>query len=155
MSERGSGINKDWVNAVLYDLLKVVYDGFGGASKFRCCIVGRGLLKDLVEKLNLDFSNLTIPEATKRVLEALKAIGVIGGGDVALSDVVLDLRIHDCVHLPVQKRVKESKMPSFVCLCANLCLGLIEERFGLDTELIEINQEGGTCHIRAMLFKWD
>lgn len=155
MSGRNSGIDEKWVNAVLFDLLKVVYDGFGGASKFRCCIVGRSLLKDLAKKLSIDFSNLAIPEAIKKVLEALKAIGVIGGGDVALSDMVLDFKIRDCVHLPVQKKVRELKMPSFVCLCANLCLGLIEERYGLDTELIEINQEGSTCHIRAMLFKWD
>jgi|YelNatPaOPRAMG01_1025707.scaffolds.fasta_scaffold01487_1 hypothetical protein len=154
MSEKESKIDKEWVNEIFYDLLKVVYDGFGGASRFRCYLVGRTMLEYLTKKFNLNFSNLTVPEAAKKVLEPLKTIGIIGGYDVALNDMVLDLKIHNCAHLQVQKRVKESKMPAFVCPCMNLCLGLIEKNFGLDSEMIDITHEGDTCHVKAILFKY-
>ncbi|MEM2440460.1 MAG: hypothetical protein QW493_04520 [Candidatus Bathyarchaeia archaeon] len=154
MSEKESKIDREWVNEVFLDLLKVIYDGFGGASKFRCYLVGRQMLEYLTKKFNLNFSNLTIPEAAKKVLESLKMIGVIGGSDVTLSDMVIDFKIHDCAHLKVQERIKESKMPAFVCPCANICLGLLERNFGMDSEMIEITQEGNTCHVKAMLFKY-
>lgn len=154
MSEKESKVDREWVNEIFFDLLKVVYDGFGGASKFRCCLVGRTLLEYLTKKFNLDFSNLTIPEAAKKVLEPLKTTGVIGGSDVTLSDMVIDFKIYNCAHSQVQERIKESKMPAFICPCVNICLGLIEKNFGLDSEIIEITQEGKTCHIKAMLFKY-
>lgn len=154
MSEKESKVDREWVNEIFFDLLRVVYDGFGGASKFRCCLVGRTLLEHLTKKFNLNFSNLTIPEAAKKVLESLKMIGVISNGDVTLSDMVIDFKIHNCIHSQVQEKIKEYKMPAFVCPCVNICLGLIEKNFGLDSEMIEITREGNTCHVKAMLFKY-
>lgn len=154
MSEKESSqLDKEWINDIFYDLLKVIYDGFGGASQFRSYMVGRSLLEYLTKKFNIDISNLTIPDAVKKVLESLKMIGVIGDSNITLSDMVIDFKIYNCMHLQVQKKIKESKMPAFICPCVNICLGLIEKNFGLDSEIIEIKQEGNTCNVKAMLFK--
>jgi len=146
-------ISNEFANGIIADLIKVVYDGFGGASRLRCYLVGRTLLNNLINNFNLNLENLEMPEALKRVLEATKRAGIIGDADLSLNDPVLELKLHHCRFSAVPKKLKESSVPIFVCPCTNICLGLIEDKFGLDTEIMSITQEENKCKIKILLFK--
>lgn len=142
-----------WVNAVFKDLLKVVHDGFGGASQFRCYLVGRSFLNHLVKSFGLKFDNLPMTESIKQVLASVTKLGLIKSFELSFDDPILEFKLENCVHQAVQAELAKSQVPTFVCPIINMCLALVEEKYNADTEVMSFSNEGSTCKVKAILFK--
>lgn len=134
---------------VLSDLIEVVYDGFGGAAKYRSYLVGRDLLKHMP----VDVSGMDMNSAIKTVLSFVRDSGIVGDADFSISEPVLELTFRNCKFSKIIDRLKRAKVPLFICPCANVCLGMIESKFGIETEIISIEHSDGVCKVRAYLFK--
>jgi len=146
-------IDPTWVNTIYRDLLKVIHDGFGGASQFRCYLVGRSFLNYLTKNFDLKFDDLPMIEALEKVLESIKKLGLISNFELSFNDPIIEFSLDNCVHTSVAKEVVKSKIPMFVCPHVNICLSLVEDKYGLNTEIMSFSNEGNTCKIKAILIK--
>lgn len=144
----GEEIFNRFVKHILSGLIKVVYDGFGGASRCRCYLVGRELINSIT-----GLENLGVAEAVKKVLSFIKEARIVDEADALLNEPILELYFRNCRFSEVADEISRSKVPLFVCPCANVCLGLLEDKFGIDTELISIERRDNSCKIKIYLFK--
>jgi hypothetical protein len=62
-----------------------------------------------------------------------------------------------CMHLPVEARLKEEGVPTYICPPTNMILYKIREILDLAVEIadITVNQNEGRCIIRVVVFNQD
>jgi hypothetical protein len=63
--------------------------------------------------------------------------------------------INGCMHLPVEEKLQEEGVPTYVCPPVNMILCKVREIMDLAVEIadITVNQDDGRCIIRVVVFE--
>ena len=132
-------------------LVKALYYERGRGAYFRATMVGRDYI-DRIE-INGNTSEKVIENCVKFLVK--KDIVEKAAYKKDESDTFFTFEIKGCIHLPMEARLKEQGVPTFVCPPINIILHKIRQLIGLTVEIadITVNQEEGTCIVRVVIFK--
>ena len=132
-------------------LVKSLYYERGRGAYFRATMVGR----DYIDRTEIrgDTSEKVIENCVKFLVENHIIEKAAYKKDE--SDTFFTFEIKECIHLPVEARLKEQGVPAFVCPPINIILHKIRQLIDLAVEIadITVNQEEGTCIVRVVIFQ--
>jgi len=158
---------KEYVDTVLFDIVREFYMQRGDGAKFRTVLAGRKyfektLYKDvIVEK---DFQRSLV-----NLCEKLPETGIVERLDIRVSkkDVphyllagyLVEAEVKGCAHLQVERDLKEVGLYTYVCPILNLIAGVMEKTASSetekDTEQVSINPcsgpHGDICFLKVLL----
>jgi hypothetical protein len=63
--------------------------------------------------------------------------------------------IEGCMHLPIEAKLREEGVPTYICPPINMILYKIREKMDLAVEIadITVNQDDGRCILRVVVFE--
>ena len=161
MSEKRS-LSADYVNAIMSGLLKEFYMQRAGGARFRVVRIGQDFFAD-------KSGEAVVPGDLEGTLEKLKEVlprlGIVSSVDVEVTEknieeydlqgYLVTLKLKDCAHLPMEKRLKEQNITPYLCPSANIACGVLEEALkdsGVkDTELVTIECGEDSCEIKFVV----
>jgi len=111
--------------------------------------VGREYFREkclpLIQSSELD----QVLDTLKGVMQREKIAGDVSYGK---EERLLRVRVHGCVHRPVENMMLAHGVEPFTCVPANLIALAIEEKLDRPVELAEIKVEGDACQLLMVLF---
>ena len=132
----------EYVDTVLFDIVREFYMQRGDGAKFRTVLVGRKYFektlysKVIVEK---DFK-----KSMANLCRELPKTGIVEGLDIHVSrkDVpqyllageLVEAEVKGCVHLHVEKGLKETGLYTYLCPILNLIADIMERTASSETE---------------------
>ena len=132
-------------------LVKSLYYERGRGAYFRATMVGR----DFIDRREIQGN--TSEEVIENCINYLVENNIIEKATYKKdeSDTFFTFEIKGCAHLPVEARLEEEGVPAFVCPPINIILYKIRQVIGLAVEIadITVDQEGGKCIVRVVVFK--
>lgn len=148
MSEKNLPL--DYANNLMYEMEKAFYDERGKGARFRMTTVGRGFYQENLLPLLKDADIDNILATIKVVLEEK---GIVTNVSFVREDRLFKIRVENCIHLAIGKRMVSNNIEPFTCIPANLIVLAIEEKLDLPVELAEIKVEDGACQLLLILFE--
>jgi CRISPR/Cas system-associated protein endoribonuclease Cas2 len=165
--KKGKKLPTEYVDIVLFDIVREFYMQRGDGAKFRTVLVGRKYFektlygKVIVEK---DFK-----KSLANLCKELPKTGIVEGLDIHVSrkDVpqyllageLVEAEVKGCVHLQVEKGLKETGLHTYLCPILNLIADIMEQTASSeterDTEQVSINPcqgpQGDVCLLKVLL----
>jgi hypothetical protein len=133
---------QEYVDTVLFDIIREFYMQRGDGAKFRTVLVGRTFFERtlypevIVER---DFQ-----ASLKKLCAELPGTGLVEELDIRVSrkDVpqyllagyLVEAEVKGCVHLQVEKELKATGLYTYICPVLNLIAGIMERTASSDTE---------------------
>ena len=132
-------------------LEKALYYERGRGGYFRATMVGTDFIDR--EPIKGKTSEEVIESCVNVLVENKKIKNATSTKDD--SGTFFTFEIEECVHLPVEARLKEEGVPPFVCPPVNMILYKIRELAHLAVEIadIRVRAEEGRCTVRVVIFK--
>ena len=131
-------------------LVKSLYYERGRGAYFRATMVGR----DFIDRREIKGN--TSEEVIGNCVDVLVENQIIENATYRRdeSDTLFTFEINGCSHLPVEARLEEEGVPTFVCPPINIILYKIRQLIGLAVEIadITVQQEEGKCIVRVVIF---
>lgn len=142
-------IDKTYFQDTFSALVKALYYERGRGAYFRATMVGR----DYIDRQEIPGD--TSEEVIENCVRLLVKNDIIQNAAFKKgeSDTFFTFEMKGCAHLPVEARLKEEGVPSFVCPPINMILYKIRERIGLAVEIADIAVHQDTCIVRVVIFK--
>ncbi len=157
----------EYVDTVLFDIVREFYMQRGDGAKFRTVLVGRKYFEKTL------YSKVIVEKDFKKSLanlcKELPNTGVVEGLDIRVSrkDVpqyllageLVEAEVKGCVHLQVEKGLKETGLYTYLCPILNLIADIMERTASSetekDTEQVSINPCQGpqedVCLLKVLL----
>lgn len=138
---------------IVSSLEKVLYYERGRGAYFRATLVG----KDFIDDKRIQ--GTTSEEVIESCVKVMREKGIVKDAS-SIKDkngTLFTFEIEGCMHLPIEARLKEEGVPTYICPPVNMILYKIREILDLAVEIadITVNQEDGRCTIRVVVFKQD
>ncbi|MGD0918503.1 MAG: hypothetical protein ABSB22_18800 [Thermodesulfobacteriota bacterium] len=138
---------------IVSSLEKVLYYERGRGAYFRATLVG----KDFIDDKRIQ--GTTSEEVIESCVKVMREKGIVKDAS-SIKDkngTLFTFEIEGCMHLPIEARLKEEGVPTYICPPVNMILYKIREILDLAVEIadITVNQDGGRCTIRVVVFKQD
>ena len=144
-------IDRTYFQDTFSALAKSLYYERGRGAYFRATMVGR----DFIDRREIKGN--TSEEVIENCINYLVEDNIIEKATYKKdeSDTFFTFEIKGCVHLPVEAQLAEEGVPAFVCPPINIILYKIRQLIGLAVEIadITVDQEGGKCIVRVVIFK--
>ena len=133
---------REYVDTVLFDIVREFYMQRGDGAKFRTVLVGRKyfektLYKDVIAENDFQGS-------LAKLCKVLPKTGIVEAMDIHVSrkDVpqyllggyLVEAEVRGCVHLQVERDLKDVGLYTYVCPMLNLIAGIMERTASSDTE---------------------
>jgi hypothetical protein len=145
------GVELDYVNSIVYDLEKALWDERGKGGRFRVTTVGRDYFLD---KCLPRIESREVEAIIEAIEHVLREEGIVAGISHKIEDGrLLHLNVKGCLHEKVEQRLLAKGVEPFTCIPANLVVLAIEETLDRPVELAEITVEDGTCRMLLALFE--
>jgi hypothetical protein len=138
---------------IVSSLEKVLYYERGRGAYFRATLVG----KDFIDDKRIQ--GTTSEEVIESCVKVMREKGIVKDAS-SIKDkngTLFTFEIEGCMYLPIEARLKEEGVPTYICPPVNMILYKIREILDLAVEIadITVNQDGGRCTIRVVVFKQD
>ncbi len=161
------GLPKEYMDTVLFDIVREFYMQRGDGAKFRTVLVGRKYFEEaLYEKVIIkkDFQ-----KSLANLCRELPKSGIVEDLNIHISrkDVpqyllaghLVEAEVKGCVHLKVERDLKQADLYTYICPILNLIAGIMENTASSDTEKdseqVSIEPcggpEGDTCSLKVLL----
>ena len=158
---------KEYVDTVLFDVVREFYMQRGDGAKFRGVLVGRTYFEKTLYKeilVEKDFQ-----KSLANLCRELPKTGIVERLDIKVSrkDVpryllassLVEAEVKGCVHLQVEKDLKEASLYTYICPILNLIADVMERTASSetekDTEQVSINPclgpQGDLCSLKVLL----
>ena len=139
----------DYTNSLIFELEKAFFDERGKGARFRMTTIGS---KFYEEKCQPVIKSSDVKEMIQVIERALMEAGIVVKIDPSIEDRLLRVRIHGCLHRPVEDEMIFHGVEPFACIPANLIVRAIEENLNRPVEIAEIKLEDGICQLLLVLF---
>ncbi len=143
-------VSLEYANSLVFELEKAMWDERGRGGRYRMTTIGREFFKD---KCLQKIKSADTDAVVQAVGEVLRETGVIAGIQYSLEDLLLQITIQGCIHLPVEQKMVEKGIEPFACLPANLIVLMIGEKLNRPVELAQVKIVGGSCQLLLVLFE--
>ncbi len=144
-------IDSNYFRDVVSALEKVLYYERGRGAYFRATMVGN----DFIDRKKVE--GHTPEEVIENCMKVMFEENVIKKGRFIKDEkgTLFTFEMEGCSHLPVEARLKEQGVPAYICPPTNMILQKVREKLDLAVEIadITVNQEGGRCITRVVVFK--
>jgi hypothetical protein len=144
-----AGVSLDYVNSIVYDLEKAIWDERGKGGRFRVTTVGRDYFLD---KCLPRIESREVEPTIEAIEYILRQEGIVAGISHEIDGRLLRLSVKGCLHEKVEQRLLAKGVEPFTCIPANLVVLAIEETLDRPVELAEITVEDGACRMLLALF---
>jgi hypothetical protein len=138
---------------IISSLEKVLYYERGRGAYFRATLVG----KDFIDRKPIE--GKTPEEVIKSCVKAMRENNILKDASYQKEKdgTLFTFEMKSCMHLPVEGRLKEEGVPTYICPPTNMILYKIREILDLAVEIadITVNQNEGRCIIRVVVFNQD
>jgi CRISPR/Cas system-associated protein endoribonuclease Cas2 len=148
--KKEKGLSTEYVDTVLFDIVREFYMQRGDGAKFRTVLVGRKYFEKTLYKkviMEKDFQ-----KSLANLCKELPKTGIVEGLDIHISrkDVpqyllagyLIEAEVKGCVHLQVEKDLKDAGLYTYICPILNLIAGIMERtatsEIEKDTEQVSI-----------------
>jgi hypothetical protein len=160
-------LSMEYVDTVLFDIVREFYMQRGEGAKFRTVLVGRKYFENTLYK------KVIVAKDFKRSLanlcRELPKTGIVEGLDIHVSrkDVpqyllageLVEAEVKGCVHLQVEKDLKGTGLYTYICPILNLISDIVEKTASSETEKdaeqVSINPcqgpQGDVCLLKVLL----
>jgi hypothetical protein len=138
---------------IISSLEKVLYYERGRGAYFRATLVG----KDFIDRQPIE--GKTSEEVIESCVKVMRENDILKDASYQKdkNGTLFTFEIKGCMHLPVEARLKEEGVPTYICPPTNMILYKIREILNLAVEIadITVNQNDGRCVIRVVVFNQD
>jgi len=146
-------IDHSYSTDIISSLEKVLYYERGRGAYFRATLVG----KDFIDRQPIE--GKTSEEVIESCVKVMRENNILKDASYQKDKnaTLFTFEIKGCMHLPVEARLKEEGVPTYICPPTNMILYKIREILNLAVEIadISVNQNEGRCIIRVVVFKQD
>ncbi len=131
-----------YVDTVIFDIVREFYMQRGDGAKFRTVLVGRTYFEKTLYKgviVEMDFQ-----KSLANLCKELPKTGIVEGLDIHISrkDVpqyllagyLVEAEVKGCVHLQVEKDLKDTGLYTYICPILNLIAGIMERTASSETK---------------------
>jgi len=144
-------IDRLYFRDIVSSLEKVLYYERGGGSYFRATMIG----KDFIDRERI--KGKTSEEVIEACIKVMREKNIIKDASHRKdkSNTLFRFEIKGCMHLPIEARLKEEGVPTYICPPINMILCKVREIMDLAVEIadITVNQDDGGCVIRVVVFE--
>ncbi len=144
------GVSLDYVNSIVYDLEKALWDERGRGGRFRVTTVGRDYF---LAKCLPRIESREVEGIIEAIEHVLRQEGIVAGISHEIDGRLLRLEAQGCLHEKVEQRLVAKGVEPFTCIPANLVALAIEQTLDRPVELAEITVEDGACRMLLVLFE--
>ena len=128
-------ISQDYVNDLMFELEKAIWDERGKGARFRVTTVGHEFFKTAcLPRLQ----STEIDDMVRTIEGALQEKGIVSQVSAENDGRLMRVRVEGCVHRAVEDRMVAHETKPFTCVPANLIVLAIEEKLDRPAELAEI-----------------
>ena len=160
-------LSKEYVDTVLFDIVREFYMQRGDGAKFRTVLVGRKYFEETL------YRKVIVEKDFKRSLanlcKELPKTGIVEGLNIHISrkDVpqyllsgdLVEAEVKGCVHLQVEKDLKATGLYTYICPILNLIADIMERTASSETEKdaeqVSITPcqgpQGDVCFLKVLL----
>ena len=146
-------MSTEYVNLMLFRLLEILYDSKGKGARFRTCILGKEDMVNHYQDRGLQFSSGSWEENRERCRNFLKELGIIEDLSFDIEKNEAEIKVHSCIHYPMEVMLNKEEVPPYTCIPANLLAYGIEKGIRQQTEISKIETDKDICKIKMLLFK--
>jgi hypothetical protein len=139
----------EYTNSLIFELEKAFYDERGKGARFRMTMVGNRFYQ---EKCQPVIKSNDVSEMIVAIEKVLLDSGIVAKIEPSIEDRLLRVRIHGCLHRPVEEALIYHGVEPFTCIPANLIVRAIEENLNRPVEIADIKLEDGSCQLLLVLF---
>jgi hypothetical protein len=146
-------IDPSYFSDIISSLEKVLYYERGRGAYFRATLVG----KDFIDRQPIE--GKTSEEVIESCIKVMRGNNILKDASYQRdkNGTLFTFEMKGCMHLPVEARLKEEGVPTYLCPPTNMILYKIREILDLAVEIadITVNQDEGRCIIRVVVFNQD
>jgi hypothetical protein len=136
---------------VVSSLEKVLYYERGRGSYFRATMIG----KDFIDRERIE--GKTSEEVIESCIKVMREKDIMKNASYQKdkNGTLFTFEIEGCMHLPIEAKLKEEGVPTYICPPINMILYKIREKMDLAVEIadITVNQDDGRCILRVVVFE--
>jgi len=136
---------------IVSSLEKVLYYERGSGSYFRATMIG----KDFIDRERIE--GKTSEEVIESCIKVMREKNIVKDASYQKdkNGTLFTFEINGCIHLPVEEKLKEEGVPTYICPPMNMTLCKVREMMDLAVEIadITVNQDDGRCIIRVVVFE--
>jgi hypothetical protein len=136
---------------IVSSLEKVLYYERGRGAYFRATMIG----KDFIDHKRIEGN--TSEEVIESCVKVMRENNIVkhASNKKDKNGTLFTFEIEDCMHLPVEAKLREEGVPTYICPPINMILYKIREIMDLAVEIadITVNHDDGKCIIRVVVFK--
>jgi hypothetical protein len=146
-------IDSSYFRDIISSLEKVLYYERGRGAYFRSTMVGT----DFIDRKLIGGN--TSEEVIENCVKEMRENNIVKDASYKKDKdgTLFTFEIENCMHLPIEAKLKEGGVPTYICPPINMILWKIREIMDLAVEIadITVDQELGKCTIRVVVFKQD
>jgi len=146
-------IDSSYFRDIISSLEKVLYYERGRGAYFRSTMVGT----DFIDRKLIGGN--TSEEVIENCVKEMRENNIVKDASYKKDKdgTLFTFEIENCMHLPIEAKLKEEGVPTYICPPINMILWKIREIMDLAVEIadITVDQELGKCTIRVVVFKQD
>jgi hypothetical protein len=146
-------IDSSYFRDIISSLEKVLYYERGRGAYFRSTMVGT----DFIDRKLIGGN--TSEEVIENCVKEMRENNIVKDASYKKDKdgTLFTFEIENCMHLPIEAKLKEEGVPTYICPPINMILWKIGEIMDLAVEIadITVDQELGKCTIRVVVFKQD
>jgi hypothetical protein len=136
---------------VVSSLEKVLYYERGRGSYFRATMIG----KDFIDRERIE--GKTSEEVIESCIKVMREKDIMKNASYQKdkNGTLFTFEIEGCMHLPIEAKLREEGVPTYICPPINMILYKIREKMDLAVEIadITVNQDDGRCILRVVVFE--
>jgi len=136
---------------IVSSLENVLYYERGGGSFFRATMIGT----NFIDRKRIEGN--TSEEVFENCVKEMRENNIVKDASYKKDKdgTLFTFEIENCMHLPIEAKLKEEGVPTYICPPTNMILWKIREIMDLAVEIadITVNQDSGRCIIRVVVFK--
>ncbi|MBI4322598.1 MAG: nitroreductase family protein [Chloroflexi bacterium] len=154
-------VPSDYLNGLVFELLKQFWNERGGGTRFRACTLGWDSFEPFREELT---AGKEVESSAQIVRDFLTRRNVLAdfkcqlqestemeGSELFSRVQLVELAMKGCGHLGIEKKLVDVGIAPYTCLCANTFSYAIKKSQGIWTELSSIKIDGDECRVTLVL----
>ena len=142
----------DYCNHIMVRLEELLFHELSVCAAWKVELVGVDFIQS--KEIKGDTPDDVIQNCIREIIASglVKEMTYLIGG----KDIMLKLKIKDCIHLPKEARLKEDGVTPYICPIANMILGQLIEKLNFETTFladVDIEEKTGQCIVHCAIYE--